>query len=75
MPLLALVCSLPPFRDFMIYDDVLTGGKEGGVASTGLADGQLSMGCQPADMRYRRGDAPRRYYYDYYRSAADMVQS
>ena len=53
------------------------GGKEGGVASAGLADGQLFMGCQPADMRYRRGDAPRRYYYvyDYKRVAADMVQS
>ena len=53
------------------------GGEEGGVASAGLADGQLFMGCQPADMRYRRGDAPRRYYYvyDYKRVAADMVQS
>ena len=48
------------------------GGEEGGVASAGLADGQLFMGCQPADMRYRRGDAPRRYYNDYYRSAADI---
>ena len=27
------------------------------MASAGLADGQLFMGCQPADMRYRRGDA------------------
>ena len=53
------------------------GGKEGGVASAGLADGQLFMGCQPADMRYRRGDVPRRcyYVYDYKRVAADMVQS
>ena len=53
------------------------GGKDGGAASAGLADGQLFMGCQPADMRYRRGDAPRRdyYVYDYNRVAADMVQS
>ena len=33
------------------------GAGKGGVASAGLADGQLFMGCQPADMRYRRGDA------------------
>ena len=27
------------------------------MASSGLADVQLYIGCQPADMRYRRGDA------------------